>query len=376
MTSSGLDLLAPPDDRLLVEAGAGVRAHELAQLVDGDPVLRIALGIAVEIARQLAVLGDDDAAGVDGGDGAGLRGDHDNLGVARDALLKAGADERRLVLEQRHALALHVRAHERAVGVVVLEERNHAGGNGDDLLGRDVHVVDLLRLDLEELAVAAHGDLADEMALVVELGVGLGDDLALLLVGGEILDLLGGAALLADAVGRLDEAELVHARVDGERVDQADVRAFRRLDRADPAVMGRMHVADLEARALAVEASRPKRGQPALVRHLGQRVDLVHELRELAAGEEVADDGRERLRVDQLLRRDRVDALVVQGHALAHKPLGPGQAHAALVGQEFADRAHAAAAEVVDVVDHPVAALDQRVRRERLDGKEPPLKRR
>ena len=124
-------------------------------------------------------------------------GDHDDLGVARDALLEAGADERRLVLEQRHALALHVRAHERAVGVVVLEERNHAGGDRDDLLRRDVHVVDLLRLDLEEFAVAAHGDLADEMALVVELGVGLGDDLALLLVGGEVLDLVGGAAVLA-----------------------------------------------------------------------------------------------------------------------------------------------------------------------------------
>ena len=71
----------------------------------------------------------------------------------------AGADERRLGHEQRHALALHVRTHQRAVRVVVLEERNQAGGDGDELLGRDVHVVDLARRDFEEVAAVADGDL-------------------------------------------------------------------------------------------------------------------------------------------------------------------------------------------------------------------------
>ena len=123
-------------------------------------------------------------------------GDDDDLGVARDALLDAGADERRLGLEERHALALHVRTHERAIRVVVLEERNHAGGDRDDLLRRDVHQVDLAGGDLEEVAVLADGDLADEVVLVVDLGVGLGDDLALFLVGGEVLDLVGDAAVL------------------------------------------------------------------------------------------------------------------------------------------------------------------------------------
>ena len=196
---AGLDLLAALDDRLLVEAGAGVRAHELAQLVDVDVVLRVVL----EAARgQLAVLGDDDALGVDGGDDAGLLGDDDDLRVAGDALLDAGADERRLGLEERHALALHVRAHERAVGVVVLEERDHAGGDRDHLLrARRPCSRPREALDLEELAVLADGDLADEVALVVDLGVGLGDDLGLLLVGGEVVDLVGGAAVL-DRRGR------------------------------------------------------------------------------------------------------------------------------------------------------------------------------
>ena len=86
------------------------------------------------------------------------------------------------------------------------------------------------------------------------------------------------------------------------------------------------------------------------MRQLGQRIDLVHELRELAAAEEIADDRRKRLRVDQLLRRHGFDALIEQRHALLDQALGAGQAHAALVGEQFAHRAHAAAAQVVDVV--------------------------
>ena len=40
------------------------------------------------------------------------------------------------------------------------------------------------------------------------------------------------------AVGLSEEAVLVGAGVGGQRVDQADVRAFRRLDGTDPAVVG------------------------------------------------------------------------------------------------------------------------------------------
>ncbi len=106
------------------------------------------------------------------------------------------------VTSKRHGLALHVRAHQRAVGVVVLQERNQAGGHGDQLLGRDVHVIDPRRLDVDEVALAAAGDaFAQEIALVVDGRVGLGDDVVLLAVGGEVLDLVGHAALF-DACDR------------------------------------------------------------------------------------------------------------------------------------------------------------------------------
>ncbi|OQB96335.1 MAG: hypothetical protein BWX86_00818 [Verrucomicrobia bacterium ADurb.Bin122] len=50
--------------------------------------------------------------------------------------------------------------------------------------------------------------------------------------------------------------------------------------------------------------------------------------------------------------------MIVHGHALAHEALGAGQAHAALVGEEFADGTDAAATEVIDIVDHAFAALE------------------
>ena len=67
--------------------------------------------------------------------------------------------------------------------------------------------MDFVRVDFEKFAVLADGDFANEVALVVELGVGLRDDFALFLVGGEILNLVADPAILCRAVGRFDEAE-------------------------------------------------------------------------------------------------------------------------------------------------------------------------
>ena len=67
------------------------------------------------------------------------------------------------------------------------------------------------------LRAAAHEHaVVDEAAVVVERGVGLGDDVLLLLVGGEVHDLVGDPAVDHLAVGGLDEAVLVDPRVGGE----------------------------------------------------------------------------------------------------------------------------------------------------------------
>ena len=281
--------------------------------------------------------------------------------VARDHAFHAGADERRLGANQRHRLALHVGAHQRAVGVVVLEERNQRRGDRDELLRRHVHEVDLVRRnELDVAGMTHHHEIVGEAALGVDRRVGLGDRVAALLHRREIDDLVGDAAVLHLAIGRLDEAVFVHPRKGRERIDQADIRPFRRLDRTDAAVMGRVHVAHLEAGALARQTARAKRRETPLVRDLRQRIGLVHELRELRRAEELAHRGRRRLGVDQVLRHHGVD--IDRRHALLDGALHAQQADAILIFHQLADRAHAAVAEMVDVVDLAlaVAQVDQR----------------
>ncbi len=126
----------------VVDAGALVGANELLE----------------RVLAQLAVIT------FDGDEVRGHRGDHagstrnDHLaGVLGRPGLHAGAHDGRLRLQERHGLALHVGTHERAVGIVVFEERDERGGHGHDLLGAHIHVLDLGGASLRELLTVARG---------------------------------------------------------------------------------------------------------------------------------------------------------------------------------------------------------------------------
>jgi hypothetical protein len=69
-----------------------------------------------------------------------------------------------------------------------------------------------------------------------------------------------------------------------------------------------MHVAHFEAGAFARQAARAEGRDAALVRDLGQRIGLVHELRQLAGAEELLDRRRDRLGIDQVVRHQVVDS--------------------------------------------------------------------
>ena len=80
-----------------------------------------------------------------------------------------------------------------------------------------------------------------------------------------------------------------------------------------------------------------------------QRVDLVHELRQLGGAEELLDRRHDGTDVDQGLGRDRLD--VLGGHALANDALHAAEADPDLVLDQLADAADAAVGEVVLVVE-------------------------
>ena len=188
-----------------------------------------------------------------------------------------------------------------------------------------------------------------ELAVIVHGGVGRGEVGLALLVGPHPDDFLAGLAVLDLAVGGDEEAVLVDSPVDAQRADQADVGAFRRLDRADPAVVGDVDVADLEARAFAVQAARAQGREPPFVGELGQRVGLVHHLRQLAAAEEVLDRRADALGVDQRPRGHVVGLL--EAHPLLNGAAELEEALAQLVGGQLVDRPQPAVAQMVDVID-------------------------
>ena len=133
MTSPAFTVSPALDDRLLVDAGVLVRALELDQVVDvGLGRQRIVRARPASDARRCGVASTDSTMP------SRLATTRD-AGVAGDDALDAGADERRRGADERHRLALHVRAHERAVRVVVLEERDQRGGDRHQLVRRHVH---------------------------------------------------------------------------------------------------------------------------------------------------------------------------------------------------------------------------------------------
>src|ERR1019366_1539542 len=269
---------------------------------------------------------------------------------------------------ERYGLLLHVGAHQRALRVVVLHEGNERGGDRDDLLGRHVHQLDLVGLDEVDLGRGGRGLVrrpdaqagADRAtthehavglddALFVDLGVGLGNDVTLFFVGREVLDLAGHLAVGHHAVGRLGEAVAVDARIVGQVANQTHVGALGRLDLTHASVVRGVHVANLEAGALARQAPRSQRRQAALVGEAREGVVLVHELAQLRGGEELLDRRHDGTDVDQRLGRDGLDVLGV--HTLAYDALHARQAGAQRVLDQFADAANAAVGEVVLVVN-------------------------
>ena len=239
----------------------------------------------------------------------------------------------------------------------MFEERDQRRGDGDELLRRHVHVVDMVRRHLGELALMANiHQVLGEAAVAVQGGVGLGDD---------ELDLVRDPAVLDLAVRRLQEAVPIRAGVDRERVDEPDVRTLRCLDGADPAVVRRMHVAHLETGPLPGQTARAQRRHAAFVGDLGERIGLIHELRQLARPEELLDRRGHRLGVDHVLGHQPLG--FSQRQPFLDRPLNADQADAELLLGHLADGLHTPVAEVVDVVHGPLAVADLDQRAQHVD---------
>ena len=321
--------------------------------------------------------------------------------IERRRTLHPRPHQRRLRTHQRHRLPLHVRPHQRPVRVVVLQKRNQTRRHRHNLPRRHIHVVDLVRVELVELlAAAALHTLLQEIALAVDLRVGLRHHRLALIVRRQLhhlvrhigpnrhrrivgrrdpLHQLGAHRLIRrrnqlarrilhilrqhptdqirvirrqltdhPPVRRLDEAVLVQHPERRQTADQPDVRTLRRLNRADPPVVAVMHIAHVEARPIPAQPARAQRRKPPLVRQLRQRIRLIHELAQLVPPEKLLDRRLHRANVHQRARRRliRVD----DRHPLPDHPLHPAHPHPELTLQLLPHRANPTVAQMIDVV--------------------------
>ena len=343
------DHIALAHQRTLVDAGVLVRTGVLGQVVD----------IHTGFAGFDFVIGytHDDTAGIDRVDHTAATSNDADTRVTGDVALHAGTYQRLVGAQGRNSLTLHVRTHQCTVGVVVLEERDQRGSDGNNLLRRNVHQGDVFRrLDGEFVQVTYGNQLVDQLLLLVHRSRSLGDHVIGLFDGGQEHDVVGDDAFLHHAVRAFQEAVLVGAGIGRQGVDQTDVRTFRSLDRAHTAVVGRVYVTDFEACTLTGQTTWAERGDAALVGDLGKRVVLVHELRELAGTEELLHRRRDRLGVDQVLRH--------QAFAFGHRQtfldrtLDAHEANTELVLGHLTDATDAAVTQVVDVIDDALAVTD------------------
>ncbi len=195
-------------------------------------------------------------------------------------------------LHKGNCLTLHVRTHERTVGIVVFKERNERGRYRNELFGRNVHIIHLIRRILRnQIAVAA-----TDMGIFKAVGniqrfVSLSDYKPIFFVGGEIIDVVGypGIDNLAFSVQSMlnlsvrthYKAVFVYLRESCKRRNKTYILTFGRFYRAKSAVMRVVNVAHVESSSFAVKTAGTERRQLTLMGKLCSGVGLVHELRQL-----------------------------------------------------------------------------------------------
>ena len=138
----------------------------------------------------------------------------------------------------------------------MLKEWNQRCCHRNDLRGRNVHELHTLGARQGEfISIPAGNQFIGQLTLAVQPGIRLGDHVSTFFDRREVDRLIGHLPVDHLAVRCLQKAVFVRPREESERVDQTDVRAFRRLDGADTAVMGGMDIAYLKARAFAGQST-------------------------------------------------------------------------------------------------------------------------
>ena len=253
-------------------------------------------------------------------------------GVGCHLVFHTGTDDRCLRSQQRYCLTLHVGAHQRAVSIIVFQERDQGRCDRYYLFRRYVHIIRSFRADAENVVLTAgRNTFAQEISVIVQRFVGLRHDIFIFFVRSQVFNFIGNAFMrfVYFAVRRFNKTELVDNRKRRKGTNQTDVGTFRGLNRAHASIMGVVNVTDFIAGPFTGQTAGSQCRKTAFVGQLCQRIVLVHKLGKLAAAEEFFNSSHYRTDVDQRLGSDHI--YVLNGHAFFYHTFHTGQTDTELV---------------------------------------------
>ena len=187
------------------------------------------------------------------------------------------------------------------------------------------------------------------MTVFFNLGISLSNFELTFLIGRKINHIFGHHAVNNFAVWAFNKAIFVDTSISRQRVNQTNVWTFRCFNRADTTIVGWVHIADFKSGAITAQTTGAQSRQTTFVCNLGQRVVLIHKLRQLRRTEELSDNRGNRFGVDQILRFDIVQNF--RRHSFANGSFHTEQAHAILIFHQLTDRANTTVAQVVNIIN-------------------------
>ena len=146
-------------------------------------------------------------------------GKYNNTAVLSRLVFHTCTNNGRFGFEKRNCLTLHVRTHQSTVSIVIFKERNHCCSNRYNLLGRNVHVVNVFSGNFEDFLSVTCGNLfIKESAVFINRLVRLCYDILILDVCCHIFDFVCYDTLALDnlTVGSFNESVFIDTRICGK----------------------------------------------------------------------------------------------------------------------------------------------------------------
>ncbi len=284
---------------------------------------------------------------------------HANTRIHASLVLHARANNRRLRLKQRHGLPLHIRSHQSTVCVVILQKRNHRSCHRHNHPRTNIHIIGSIALNFHKtIAIPAVNLRVHKMALFVKGFIRLHHDEFVFHIGRHIDNLRSyHSSRLIDLSKRsLNKAIFVDPRKRRQIRNQANVRSFRGLNRTHAAIMAIVNVTNLKTGSISRKSTRSQSRKPPLVGQLGQRVRLIHKLRQLRQSKKLLNSRHNRPNVYQRLRCQHLQILRLKRHSLTNNPLQPRQSDPKLILQQLTNRPNAPISQMINIICHTNAA--------------------